>query len=451
MGIDFSVLTLKTLRTQLCQRQISCSAFMEHLLRHIARLEPQIQAWEWLDPERARQQAQDCDQQLVTGSPPPLCGIPIGIKDIIATAGIPTRMGSPIYANHVPSYSATVVETVQAAGAILLGKTVTTEFAYRHPGNTRNPWNLSHTPGGSSSGSAAAVASGMVPLALGSQTMGSVIRPAAFCGIVGYKPSYGAISRFGMHPFSPTLDHVGVFGRRVWDVWQLAAVLAGRDERDPATTGQTLSAPATGSGIPRLGMFKTPWWHQAEPSQRAHFQDWVEMLQTAGAVVTPWKGDPALGQGPQIVATLMAYEAAQIYLPLAEQYPGQLSQSLQDLIAKGSRISRWDYESARRQRQHLQQRWQESTAGLDGILTLPALGPAPQGLAFTGDALFCKTWTLLGIPAITLPTGQTEAGLPLGTQLLGRLGEDESLLRAALACEAIGIPAWQFGPKEVNE
>jgi len=440
--VNFPSLTLQSLQIKLRQREFSSRELIDALLSYIERIEPQIQAWAWLDPDLARQKAEHWDPQATATS---LSGIPIGIKDIIATAGIPTRMGTALFAEHVPTSSATVVEKLEAAGAFVLGKTVTTEFAYRHPGPTRNPWNLAHTPGGSSSGSAAAVASGMVPLALGSQTLGSVIRPAAFCGIVGYKPSYGMISRFGMHPFSPTLDHVGVFARRVWDAWQLVAVLSGADERDPGTTGQTLLAPETGSGIPlpRLGVCKTPWWNQAEASQQAHFLEQVEVLQSAGARVTSWDGDPAFAEGPRIVAAIMAYEAAQIYKPLAEHYPNQLSPPLQDLIKEGYQISKADYESALAQRQQLQQRWQASTAGFDGLLTLPALGPAPQGLASTGDALFCKTWTLMGIPAITLPTGHTQTGLPLGTQLLGRWGEDEVLLRAALWCESVGIPTWQ--------
>lgn len=438
--------SLQTLQTQLLKQETSSLELINTLLEHIDKIEPKIQAWTWLDAAVARKKAADCDQKLQLGQAPPFCGIPIGIKDIISTAGIPTGMGSSIYADHIPEYSAAVVEKLEAAGAIILGKTVTTEFAYSYPGPTHNPWNVAHTPGGSSSGSVAAVASGMVPLALGSQTMGSVIRPAAFCGIVGYKPSYGLISRFGMHPFSPTLDHVGVFARRVWDAWQLVAVLSGPDERDPSTTGQTLSAPdpivKTRIPVPKLGVLKTPWWDQAEPSQKAYFLQCVGDLQKAGAAVEVWEGHPAFAEGPNIVSTIMAYEAAQIYSSLSEHFSQDLSQALKDLITEGSQLSRATYESALAHREQLRQRWQESNVDFDGILTLPALGPAPKGLTSTGDALFCKTWTLCGIPAITLPTGISPQGLPLGTQLLGRWGEDESLLRTALWCESIWIPEW---------
>src|SRR5881398_2304129 len=199
----------------------------------IAALEPRIQAWEWFDASRAMAEAEERAGGILCDLP--LFGIPVGVKDIIATRGIPTRMGSRIFANNMPTHSAWVVRRLEALGGLVMGKTVTTEFAYRQPGKTRNPWNPAHTPGGSSSGSAAAVAAGFVPAAIGTQTLGSVIRPAAFCGVVGYKPSFGAISRTGIHPFAPTLDTVGVFARSVTDVAWFGACLMGQDARDEGT------------------------------------------------------------------------------------------------------------------------------------------------------------------------------------------------------------------------
>jgi len=202
----------------------------------IAALEPKVQAWEWFDPQRAMADAEERAGGILADLP--LYGIPVGVKDIINTRGIPTRMGSRIFYNNVPSLSAWVVRRLEALGGLVMGKTVTTEFAFRTAGKTRNPWNPAHTPGGSSSGSAAAVAAGFVPVAIGTQTLGSVIRPAAFCGVVGYKPSFGAISRTGVHPFAPTLDTVGVFARSVADAAWFGACLMGTDARDEAPSAQ---------------------------------------------------------------------------------------------------------------------------------------------------------------------------------------------------------------------
>ena len=242
----------------------SCSA-------RIAELEPKVQAWEWFDPQRAMADAEERAGGILADLP--LYGIPVGVKDIINTRGIPTRMGSRIFFNNVPSLSAWTVRRLEALGGLVMGKTVTTEFAYRTPGKTRNPWNPAHTPGGSSSGSAAAVAAGFVPVAIGTQTLGSVIRPAAFCGVVGYKPSFGAISRTGVHPFAPTTDTVGVFARSVADAAWFGACLMGQDNRDEATVTRgalsTLHVPLEPlPASPRLAVVRTPKWNVASDVQR---------------------------------------------------------------------------------------------------------------------------------------------------------------------------------------
>src|SRR5687767_2070427 len=259
----------------------SCSA-------RIAQLEPAVQAWEWFDAQRAMADAEERAGGILADLP--LYGIPVAVKDIINTRGIPTRMGSRIFYSNVPSHSAWVVRRLEALGGLVMGKTVTTEFAFRTPGKTHNPWNPGHTPGGSSSGSAAAVAAGFVPVGIGTQTLGSVIRPAAFCGVVGYKPSFGAISRTGIHPFSATLDTVGVFARSVADVAWFGACLMGPDARDDATVTkgpekilrvplQQLAAP------PRLAVIRTPKWHLASEPQKANFEAAVNRLRDAGAHV----------------------------------------------------------------------------------------------------------------------------------------------------------------------
>ena len=259
----------------------SCSA-------RIAAQDGRIQAWEWFDASRAMAEAEERAGGILADLP--LFGIPVGVKDIIATRGIPTRMGSRIFANHVPTHSAWVVRRLEALGGLVMGKTVTTEFAYQQPGKTRNPWNPAHTPGGSSSGSAAAVAAGFVPVAIGTQTLGSVIRPAAFCGVVGYKPSFGAISRTGIHPLSSTLDTVGVFARSIADAAWFGACLMGLDSKDEATgtKGATrllrvpLEPPAA---PPRLAVVKTSKWPLATEAQRNHFAECVATLKNAGASV----------------------------------------------------------------------------------------------------------------------------------------------------------------------
>src|SRR6187401_1850936 len=287
----------------------SCSA-------RVASLEPRIQAWEWFDPSRAMAEAEERAGGILADLP--LFGIPVGVKDIIHTRGIPTRMGSRIFASNVPTTSAWVVRRLEALGGLVMGKTVTTEFAFRAPGKTRNPWNPAHTPGGSSSGSAAAVAAGFVPVAIGTQTLGSVIRPAAFCGVVGYKPSFGAISRTGVHPFSATLDTVGVFARSVDDAAWFAACLMGPDSRDEATlvrgAQHTLAVPLEPlAQAPRLAVVKTAKWPLASEIQQANFNEAVATLKDAGAPVREVPLPRAFEDAWDVVMTIMASDAVKSF------------------------------------------------------------------------------------------------------------------------------------------
>src|SRR5947209_5072749 len=281
----YSLGLLDTLRASR-EARATVQDYVASCSQRIAALEPRVQAWEWFDPSRAMAEAEERAGGILADLP--LFGIPVGVKDIIATRGIPTRMGSRIFANHVPTHSAWVVRRLEALGGLVMGKTVTTEFAYRTPGKTRNPWNPAHTPGGSSSGSAAAVAAGFVPVSIGTQTLGSVIRPAAFCGVVGYKPSFGAISRTGVHPFAPTLDTLGVFARSVADAAWFGACLMGQDARDEATftSGPVhlLRVPLEPMpSPPRLAVVRTPKWSLATEAQRGHFDETLTRLGSAGA------------------------------------------------------------------------------------------------------------------------------------------------------------------------
>ena len=415
----------------------SCSA-------RIAALDPKIQAWEWFDPSRAMAEAEERAGGILADLP--LFGIPVGVKDIINTRGIPTRMGSRIFAGHVPTHSAWVVRRLEALGGLVMGKTVTTEFAFRQPGKTRNPWNPAHTPGGSSQGSAASVAAGFVPVAIGTQTLGSVIRPAAFCGVVGYKPSFGAISRNGIHPFSATLDTVGVFARSVADAAWFGACLMGMDSRDEATAikGATKSLRVPLEPLaapPRLAVVKTPKWPLATEAQRNHFGDCVAALKGAGAGVREVPLPRAFDDAWDNVMTILARDAVRSFASIESRHRIRLSPPLIELLDRGHRVSPEEYAKARTRREEYR-RWLDGLFdGCDAIVTIPAPGEAPEGLASTGDATFCSLWTQTGLPAVSIPSGRGPRGLPLGLQIVGRYREDERALQVATWCEGtLAIP-----------
>ena len=318
--------------------------------QRITALEPRVQAWEWFDPSRAMAEAEERAGGILGDLP--LFGIPVGVKDIIATRGIPTRYGSRIFATNVPVTSAWIVRRLEALGGLVMGKTVTTEFAYRQPGKTRNPWNAAFSPGGSSSGSAAAVAAGFVPIAIGTQTLGSVIRPAAFCGVVGYKPSVGAISRTGIHPISGTLDTVGVFARSVADASWFGACLMGPDPRDEATLVkgpekilrvplEPLRAP------PRLAVIRTSKWSIATEPQKANFEAAVNRLREAGAQVRDVNLPRLFDDAWENVMTIMSREAVRSFLSIESRHRIRLSPHLIELLDRGHRVTQEQYNRAR--------------------------------------------------------------------------------------------------------
>ena len=410
----------------------SCSA-------RIAALDPRIQAWEWFDPSRAMAEAEERAGGILADLP--LFGIPVGVKDIIHTRGIPTRMGSRIFANHVPTHSAWVVRRLEALGGLVMGKTVTTEFAFRQPGKTRNPWNPAHTPGGSSSGSAAAVAAGFVPVAIGTQTLGSVIRPAAFCGVVGYKPSFGAISRTGVHPFSPTLDTVGVFARSVSDAAWFGACLMGLDARDDATfvkgAARTLRVPLEPlASPPRLAVVRTPKWPLATEAQRNHFDECVAKMKDAGAAARDVPLPRAFDSAWDNVMTIMARDAVRSFAPIESRHRIRLSPPLIELLDRGHTITPEAYAKAREKREEYRRWFDGLFDGYDAIVTISAPGEAPEGLQSTGDATFNSLWTQTGLPAVNVPSGRGSRGLPLGLQVVGRYRDDERALQVAAWVEA---------------
>jgi Asp-tRNA(Asn)/Glu-tRNA(Gln) amidotransferase A subunit family amidase len=392
-------------------------------------VEPALKAFEYLPVDTARR-------------PGPLSGIPVAIKDIIATSDMPTTNGSPVYKDHIPAADAWVVERLRHLGATIFGKTVSTEFAWRHPGPTVNPWNSDHTPGGSSSGSAASVAAGIVPLALGTQTLGSVIRPAAFNGVVGLKPSFGAIPRIGVHPLSPSLDHVGFFARRVDDVALALSLLAGSSDRDPHGRPLPPFHVDIDKGLkpldqPRLAIVRFEKWSRAEIEQQKAFEAAIGKLRDAGAVVEQVELSGLDRANWKAINTILASEAAMIFADLVARYPDRTSDHLKSLVESGKAVSATDYLEAKA----LQDRWRNGLSadisGYDAILTLPAFGEAPLGLHYTGDAEYCAPWTLLGVPAVTLPIGFGKSGLPLGLQLVAAYRSDLLLLRVAKWTEAV--------------
>jgi Asp-tRNA(Asn)/Glu-tRNA(Gln) amidotransferase A subunit family amidase len=371
----------------------------------------------------------------------PWAGIPVGVKDIIATADMPTTNGSPVYADHVPAADAWIVTRLKVLGASVLGKTVSTEFAWRHPGPTHNPWKRGYTPGGSSSGSAAAVAAGIVPLALGTQTFGSVIRPAAYCGVVGFKPSYGAIPRVGAHPLAPSLDHLGLFTRSVTDAAFALAWLIGRDDADrhgrplPGFS-LDLDAGLAPRDAPRLALVRTSIWNRADPEQRALLESSAAAFRRAGGHVSDLVLPDAFEVLSESARTILAVEAGARFGSLVERFPDRTSQPLKDLVAEGAQVPAFAYVDALQRQADLRAALDTVLAGYDAILTLPASGPAPDGLAWTGDPAFCVPWTCLGVPAVALPAGASQ-GLPLGLQLVGPYRNDLALLRTARWCETV--------------
>jgi Asp-tRNA(Asn)/Glu-tRNA(Gln) amidotransferase A subunit family amidase len=400
-------------------------------------IEPALRAFEYLAVDVARK-------------PGPLSGIPVGIKDIIATSDMPTTNGSPVYKDCIPDADAWVVERLRNLGATIFGKTVSTEFAWRHPGPTVNPWNPKHTPGGSSSGSAAAVAAGIVPLALGTQTLGSVIRPAAFNGVVGLKPSYGAIPRSGVHPLSPSLDHVGFFAHRVDDVGYALSLLGGSSDGD--VHGRPLPAfqVCFEQGLPplaapRLAVVRFAKWSKAERDQQQLFDAAVARLRDTGATVAELEL-PELDQANwSAINTILASEAALIFGDLVERFADRTSDRLKELVRTGKARTAHDYLAAKALQEKLRSAFCLQMSGFDAVLTLPAFGEAPEGLGYTGDAEYCAPWTLLGVPAVSLPAGFGKNGLPLGLQIVGAYREDYRMLRVAKWIEGVlmfdtGIP-----------
>jgi Asp-tRNA(Asn)/Glu-tRNA(Gln) amidotransferase A subunit family amidase len=413
---------------------VSALDVTESCLARIAEVDPKIEAWTFLDPEHARAQARALDEARANGRPlGPLHGVPIGVKDIFDTNDMPTEDGTVLHAGRQPMHDSMVVSLLRQAGAVIMGKTVTTELALFGPGKTHNPYDPNRTPGGSSSGSAAAVASGMVPLAVGSQTNGSIIRPASFCGVVGYKPTHGLISRRGVLSLSRTLDHIGVFAGSVADAALLAEILMTYDSSDadmhPQARPQLSRMAAEEPPLPpKLAFAKTPVWDQADDDAKEAFAELVDMLgEAAVEVELPSIFDNAV----ELHRAIQDAEVAVNFAPEYEQSRDKLSARLRGIIEHGQQVTAADYIRAVARIPLLNINLNEIFDRYDAILTPAAPGEASLGLESTGNPVFCTAWTLLGTPAITLPLLRGSNGMPIGVQLVGLRGNDGRLLRTA--------------------
>ena len=413
--MDLADLSATEARTRIQSGQITPAALMEACLGRIAAREPALRALAYYDPVQAR-------RAPAHAQPGPLAGLPFGVKDVLDTADMPTGYNSPIWHAWQPRADAAAVAWARAAGAVALGKTVTTEFATRHPGPTANPHNPAHTPGGSSSGSAAGVAAGYFPFAFGTQTAGSVIRPAAFCGVVGYKPSFNLIERHGMKLMAFSLDTVGVMARTVADCALLAAAASRRDLGDPEQAMEPRL---------RIGVCRSPAWPAADAATQSLLLDAASRLSRAGAQVTDLELPPLFGGVPDAHGVVMHAESARAMGWELTNHRDQLSAGLRERLEWGLAQTPAALDAALGTLSQARAAFSDALSPVDVLLTPSAPGEAPAGLSWTGDAAFNAIWTALHVPCVTVPVAAGPAGLPLGVQVVGRVGADALVLAAA--------------------
>lgn len=414
--------------------KVSSEELVKSCLDRIAAFEPEVEAWAHLDPDVALEQARAIDNRRYKGQPiGPLGGVPVGVKDIFDTVDYPTEYGSPIYAGRQTMKDAACVARLREAGAVIMGKTVTTEFAVYRPGKTKNPHDPTRTPGGSSSGSAASVAAFMVPGAVGTQTNGSVVRPASFCGVVGYKPSFGLISRAGALKQSPPLDQVGTFGRSVADAALLAEAIIGFDPADlhtrPAGRPALFDAACTEVQVPpRLAFVKSPAWDQAEDGTKEAFAELCEFL---GDRCDEVEIAEVYDEIFHWHSTVMEADLAKNFGADFARAPEKFSAKLTEMVTRGQTVLATDYNIGIDRQADFERGFDALFQEYDAILTPSTGGEAPVGLDATGSPAFCTLWTFTGQSAITLPLMQGPAGMPLGVQLVGQKGDDARLMRTA--------------------
>jgi amidase len=401
--------------SEIAAGNLTPEAYVGSCLERIAVRDPEVHAWACIDPELAMRQV----RQRAAGARGGLLeGIPIGFKDVIDTAELPTEYNSPIYKGHRPRADASVVALAKKAGAVVLGKTATTEFAYRNPGPARNPHNLRHTPGGSSSGSAAAVADFMVPIALGTQTGGSTIRPASYCGVVGYKPSFNYINRAGLKFVAESLDHIGVFARAVEDVALFMH----------AVCGIRLPDLKARSRAPRVGFCRQPGWNGLDAAMREKLELAARTLEANGATVSDFVLGSRFDGALDDHAVIIDFEAARALAFEYENHRDRLSSLILENIENGLRYSREQYDGAIARAIEYRAAITRSFSDYDFLLTASAPGEAPEGLASTGNSVYNRLWSLFGTPCVNVPAYTGPKGLPLGVQIVGCYGDDAQTL-----------------------
>jgi Asp-tRNA(Asn)/Glu-tRNA(Gln) amidotransferase A subunit family amidase len=421
---DLLALSARAAAAEIAAGRLGSEDLVAACLDRIAAREATVGAWHYLDRDAALAAARACDRSPPSGRK--LHGVPIAVKDLIDTADMPTGYGSAIYRNHRPAADAACVALARAAGAIILGKTVTTEFACFTPGKTANPHNPAYTPGGSSSGSAAAVADRMVPLAFGTQTAGSVIRPASYCGIVGFKPSFGLVPRAGVKLLADSLDTIGTMARNVADAAFFAGIVGGR----PALRDVAMSAEP-----PNFGVYRTPMWPEAEASTSAAFDQARTALERAGARVAEIAVPPEHLGLTAAQDTIMGFELVRSLAHERLQHSAELSPRLAQQLDEGMTVGAAKYDAAVAETAAARGRLNAFFGPCDVMLVPAAPGAAPPGLGYTGNPVFSRMWTLLGVPCVTLPALWGDNGLPVGIQLVGRIVDDAGLMAAALFAE----------------
>ncbi|MGE5522170.1 MAG: amidase [Rhodospirillaceae bacterium] len=394
--------------------KMTATQLAEDCLARIAERERDVQAWAYVDADQILSQARKLDRESRRS---PLHGIPFGFKDIIDTADMPTEYGSPIYAGHRPAWDAACVAVLRKAGALIMGKTVTVEFASRYPNKTRNPHNLAHTPGGSSSGSAAAVADHMTALAVGTQTGGSVVRPAAYCGVVGMKPTFNILNRAGVKPNAESLDTLGLMARSVPDIAMALAVMTAQPVEELAAVR------------PRVALCRTPQWPRADDATKSRLEDAASRLSKAGASMREIALPAPFDALEAAHGTISDYELSRALAYERETHPERISDTLMKKLVQSDGCTYDHYIAAQQHASKCRALLADVFSDIDVLLVPSAPGEAPATLATTGESTFNRLWTALHVPAITLPAFTGPTGLPIGVQLIGPFGRDLAMLR----------------------
>lgn len=439
---DLHELSVVETAKQIRERQISPVSLMEGLLERVADLEPSLNVWVNHDPDKAMDLARQRELELVTDGPRgPLHGVPVGIKDIYYTQGVLTTACSRVLADFIPKFDATTVARLKRSGAIIMGKTVTTEFACGDPPPTRNPWNLAHTPGGSSSGSAVGVATGMFPAALGSQTGGSILRPAAYNGVVGLKPTFGHVSRHGVIPVASSLDTMGPITRNVEDASLILQIIAGHDRHDQSSSSHPvpdyIGIVGNQTTPPRIGLVTQFFYDKASGETKSHTNEIAKVLNDAGAYIDTINISTDFDEMLAAHRVLMTAEGASVHQTWFDTRPDDYSPNIRQVIEAGRKVSALSYIQAKRIQEQFRHEIDRGMRFYDALLTPSTPTPAPRNLTNTGDPSFQTPFTFGGFPSISIPTGVNSEGMPFGVQLSSPWFTDATLLSTARWCERI--------------